>query len=576
MSLSAILNTSAAALSASEYKIAVANGNVANAADTSYSRKIAQVAALSPDVVLTNAATTRVADAYLTRTVASAAGDAGRDQAIDEALQSYDAALGSTSDRDDVASRLTALQTALAAVAAQGADASSKTGVVSAASQLAGGMRDLSSAIQSLRGQANSDIAATVGEINAAATQIDSLNRQIVAAQASGADTADLEDQRDAALQTLSGDIGVSYYVTPDNRMQVFTSSGDLLVGTAAAQLSYTASATLSASATYPGAISGIMLGTKDLTTQITGGKLAGLVALRDQTLPGEQSKLDALAQGLISAANAASNAGSAYPPPSSLTGTATVSATDAFSASGTLRVAVTDASGSVVATQDIDLSGISTVGDLVGALNGVPGLAAQIDGQGRLSLSTASGQGVALADIGAAVAPGGGGVSAFFGLNDLFTGSGAADIAVDPAIAADAAKLPTSSLSTAAGLAAGAVGVASADATGADALAKGLAGLQGFPAAGGFAAQSASLASYATAFVSSAAQLVADAADKADASQATFTAAQTRLQNLTNVNTDEELANLTSLEQQYQANAQMMATVRSLFSTLMTMMSAT
>jgi flagellar hook-associated protein 1 FlgK len=51
------------------------------------------------------------------------------------------------------------------------------------------------------------------------------------------------------------------------------------------------------------------------------------------------------------------------------------------------------------------------------------------------------------------------------------------------------------------------------------------------------------------------------------------FSTAQSRMQNLTNVNTDEELAQLTSLEQQYQANAQMITTVRALFSALMQMM---
>jgi flagellar hook-associated protein 1 FlgK len=575
MSLGAILNTAAVGLEVSDYKIAIANANVANAGDTSYARKTAEVAPLSPDVLLSSANVTRVADAYLTRAVTTSGADAGRDQAISDALQSYDAALGDTSQGDDVASRLTALETALTNLDAQGADASSRTSVVSAATQLASGLRSLSSTVQSLRTQANTEIGSTVAEINNAASQIDTLNRQIVATQASGGDVADLEDRRDAALQTLSADLGVTYYVTPDNRMQVFTSSGDLLVGAQAMPLSYAASSSLAAGATYPGQISGVMLAGKDITTDIRTGKLAGLISLRDQILPDEQAKLDALSQGLIASANTASNAGTAYPPPSSLTGTRVVSATDAFAASGTLRVAVTDANGVVQATQDIDLSAMSTVQDLVSALNGVPGLTAQINAQGQLSLSTASGQGVALADIGASVQPDGQGVSAYFGLNDLFTGTGASDIAINAQVANDPARLPTAALSTASGLAAGATGVASADTTAADALNSALTTPRSFAAAGGFSAQTTSLQSYATAFVSSAAQKISDASDAASSSQATFQAAQTRLDNTTNVNVDEELANLQSLEQQYQANAQMIATVRTLFSALMTMMAA-
>jgi flagellar hook-associated protein 1 FlgK len=576
MSLSGILNTAAAGIDATDYKIAVSNANLVNAGDTTYSRKVANVPIVAPNTPLSNATVTRVADAYLTRTTAQTSADASRDQAINDVMQSYDAALGDTSDGNDVSSRLTALQSAITNLTAQGADASSKSQVVSAASQLAITVRGLSSTIQSLRSQADQDIGSTVDEINNATAQIDSLNRQIVAAQSSGGDTADLEDQRDAALQTLSSDIGVTYYVGPDDRMQVFTTSGDLLVGSQANPISYTTTTTLSAQATYPGAISGITLGGKDITTDLTTGKLAGLVTLRDQTLPSEQSKLDALSQGLISAANAASNAGTAYPPPSSLTGTRTVSASDVFSATGTLRVAVTDSSGTVTATQDIDLSGISTVQDLANALSAVPGLTAQVDSQGHLALSTASGQGVALADIGVQVTGGGTSVSGYFGLNDLFTGTGAGDIALNSAIASDPNRLPTATLSTASGLAAGQIGVASGDTSNADALSQALNAQQSFPAAGDFAAQTTSLTSYAASFVSSAAQLVSDSSAKASASEATFTAAQTRLQNTTNVNTDEELANLSNLEQQYQANAQMIATVRTLFSALMTMMSTT
>jgi flagellar hook-associated protein 1 FlgK len=65
----------------------------------------------------------------------------------------------------------------------------------------------------------------------------------------------------------------------------------------------------------------------------------------------------------------------------------------------------------------------------------------------------------------------------------------------------------------------------------------------------------------------------VSGAAAAADQSQATFTEAQSQLNNLTNVNTDQELALLTTYQQQYQANAQMVSMVRTLFTALMQMM---
>lgn len=576
MSLSVILNTAAAALSNTEFKIAVTNTNVANASDTSYSRKVVSSDAISATAALTNSTTTRVADAYLTKLTVSSAAASARDQAISSALTTYDAALGSVDGGDDLSSRLQDFQTTLANLSTSGADSASKAKAVAAATTLAGTIQALSSTVQSLRTQANGDIASTVQEINASTSTIATLNRQIVATQASGGDTTDLEDQRDAALQTLAGDIGVSYFVDADNRMQVYTSSGDLLVGEQASALSYTAASTLSGSATYPDQIPGIMLGGRDITTSVASGKLGGLITLRDDTLVQEQAKLDALSSALISAANGVTNSGSAYPPPSSLQGVATVDPSAALSGSGSLRVAVTDAGGAVVSSTDLDLASYATVGDLVTALNGVSGLSAQLDSQGRLQIQTTdSSQGVALADLGAGVGSSGSGVSAFFGLNDLFTGSSAADIAVNPAIADAPDRLPTGALSTASTLGVGDIAVASGDTTVSDGLSAAFTASRTFTAAGDLPTSSTSLQSYATDLVSSAANVISSASDAADASSAVFAAAQSRLQNFSNVNTNEELAQLTALQQQYEANAQMITTVRTIFQALVTMMQA-
>jgi flagellar hook-associated protein 1 FlgK len=577
MSLSVILNTAAAALTNTEFKIAVTNNNIANADDPSYSRKTVSSGAISSTAALTVSTTNRVADAYLTKLTATSAASSAYDQAISSALTTYDAALGTVNGGDDLSSRLQDFQTSLTNLSTSGADSGSKAKAVAAATTLAGTIQGLSSSIQSLRTQANTDIASTVNEINASTSTIADLNRQIVATSASGGDVTDLEDQRDAALQTLSTDIGVSYYVAPDNTMQVYTSSGDSLVSGKANALSYSPASTLSATATYPDQISGITLAGRDITTSVTSGKLGGLINLRDDTLVQEQSKLDSLSSALISAANTALNGGSAYPPPSSLHGVTAVDPSQALSGSGQLRVAVTDSSGDVVSSTDLDLSSYSTVDDLVTALNGIPGLSAQLDSQGRLSLQTSDAtQGVALADMSASVGPSATGVSAFFGLNNLFNGSSASDIVVNPAIANSPDRLPTGTLSTSSTLAVGDIAVASGDTTTSDALNTVFGTPRSFTAAGGMPTQSTSLQSYATDFVSSAANVVSSASSAADASSAVFSAAQSRLQNFSGVNTNEEMTQLSALQQQYQANAQMISTARTLFQTLVTMMNAT
>lgn len=567
MSLSSIIGAAGSALTASQTRIAVANLNVANADDLTYTRKTVTSAVTTTTVALSDATILRVADSYLSKTVLKTAAAAEGDAVTDSYMQSYDAALGSTDGGDDISSLMTAFSTALSALASS-ADATSKAQLVSDVSALADGIKSLSAEVQDLRTQANSQIETTVGTVNQTLKSLASLNDQIATVIAQGGDTTSLEDQRDAALTTLSGLMGVSSYVTADNQLRVYTTGGDALLGTTAATLGYTASSQLGATATYPGSISGITLNGKDVTASLTTGELGALITLRDQTLPAEQDKLDALASTLITQVNAVTNAGTSVPAPSSLTSSGTVSTADAFSATGTLRVAVTDTGGKVVSTQDLDLSSYATVGDLVTALNGVSGLSVSIGSDGKLSVTaTDSANGVSLADDGA-------GVSARFGFNDLLTGSTAADIGVSSKLTSDPGGLPTAVLSMTATLSVGDLALASGDSTIADKLSSLLTTSVSFAATGSQAARTVSLSSYASSFVSGAATMIAAAASQSEASTAASEAATSRLQNLTAVNIDEELANLTQYQTQYEANAQLISIARDLFDTLVSMVS--
>jgi len=574
VSLSSIIASSSAALVKTQYAISVSDTNIANAGDTSISRKTYSASANTTTSALTEGAVSRAANAYLTKTVIAKAAEAGRTSVIEEYLQSYDAALGTTDGDDDLSSLLDAYASALSGLAASPTSTAEKTSTVTALGAVVTSLGEVSDEIQSLRTEANRSIADTVDEINASLAKVASLNDQIAQGTLAGDDMSDLEDQRDAALETLSGLMGASYYVDSDNRAVVYASSGDLLVGSRAATLSYTASSTLDASSAYPGDISGIYLNGKDITTSITSGELGGLIALRDEILPNEQAELDALAAALIDQVNTTANQGSAYPAPQALTSSADVAASDAFSATGSVRIAVLDSEGTVVSTQDVDLSAYATVSDLVAALDALDGLSASISSDGKLVLAADdSANGVALGALDAAVGADGEDFSSYFGFNDLLTGSGAGDIALADAIAEDPDRLPTGMLDDGASLAAGDIGLASGDVSTVTALSDALSASLDFPAAGDLAALSDSLSGYAARFVSGAASLISAAASASETAQSAFDYAQTRLQNETAVNLDEELALLTQYQTQYEANAQMISMARDLFDTLVAMM---
>lgn len=575
MSLSSIQTTAASALLIAQYQMAVATDNISDASTTGATQKTyTATSSASLTEALSTGDVTRLTSAYLSKTVNSSAAADGASSTIDAYLQSYDTALGSVSSSDDVSSLLTSLQTALSTLSTTPTSSSDKAAVVSAASSLATSVSSLSGTIQSLRTQASTDIGTTVSAINTDLTTLQSLNTQISAADATDTDATGLEDQRDSTLTDLSSLMGVSSYTNADNQLVVYDQGGDQLLGAQAATLSYASTGQLSASTTYPGSISGIMLNGTDITSTATTGKLGGLIQLRDTTLVDQQDQLDQLASGLIASANTAANAGSAIPAPNSLTSDAAVSSSDSFSATGTVRIAVTSSSGTVVSSTDLDLSSYSTVSQLLSGLNSISGISASISSAGKLVIQAAdSADGVAINGMTSSVGSSDQSFSDYFGFNDLFSGTDASTIAVSSALSSDASDLPTGTLSDASSLAAGDTGLSTSDVSALTAIASALTASQTLSATGTAAAATTTLADAASTFVSNAATLISTASTTAASNDSTYSAAQNALSNATGVSVDQQTALLTQYQNQYEAITQLMTAAKSMYSTLITMM---
>ncbi|MGH1559719.1 hypothetical protein ACRAWD_22605 [Caulobacter segnis] len=201
----------------------------------------------------------RAADAYPAETVDKTAAANGRDAIIDTYLQAYDVSLGSVDGGDDVSSLLTAFQTALTNLA------SSSTASTKAAAMLgrlpAWPRRSARCRVRSVAahsGQQRDRRDRRLDQFHALDAK-GSERRQIVSTQASGGDAGDLEeDQRAAAgRDPVVADRGDDLHHLQRNRVMVYTTGGQQLLGTAAACYAYDASSALSASATYPGSVSG-------------------------------------------------------------------------------------------------------------------------------------------------------------------------------------------------------------------------------------------------------------------------------------------------------------------------------
>lgn len=583
MSLDIARSIAVSSLMATQVQISVASANIANAGTAGYTVKSATQVATTSGGVGTGTQITAITgnvDKLLLKSLVAATSDLGAADTSNDYLDQLQALYGSTTGADStgtsLANTLAALESAITSLSGTTSSSALQANVVTSLDDVASQLRDTSSGVQKLRSNADTAISSAVDDVNSQLKTIASLNSEIKLANASGQPTGDLEDQRNSALEDIASKMNVSYFVSSSGDMQVYTASGQTLVDSTVHPLSFTPAAAVTAASVYSpgttGSLSGITVNGVDVTSQVGSGEIGALVNLRDSVLPAAQTQLDQLATSLASSLNAVSNAGTAMPPPTSLTGTTAVTATTPLSATGTVRIAVADKSGNLVSYGDIDLSTVSTVGDLLTAINGISGLNASLDSSGHVVIaSTSSSNGVAINEMTSAVGSDQVGLSDYLGLNDLVTGTGASDIAVRGDILANSGKLPVATLSSAATPTVGSSVLSAGSTTVVNALYSALSGSTTFAAAGGLGSSTGSFTDYA-------ASIVADVASKAAAASTTYTSKQTTLSTFSSamssqsgVNLDEETSAISTLQNQYTAASQLIQSINQMFTALMT-----
>ncbi|MBK3660067.1 flagellar hook-associated protein FlgK [Bradyrhizobium diazoefficiens] len=586
MSLDIAQSIAFSGLSSTSVQISVTSSNISNADTTGYTKKTANQSSSVTNGVGTGVTVTGITstiDKLLLKSLVSATSDLGSADTTNTYLTSLEKLYGSTSSTDSsstgtsLANSIASLESALSSLASTPSSASLQSNVVSALDDVTSQLRETSSGIQKLRSNADQDISSSIDDVNSDLQNIADLNAEIKQTAATGQSTADLEDQRNTALQDVASKMNVSYYTALNGDLQIYTTTGQALVDSSAHKISYTAAANVSSSTTYTAGssssgFSAITVNGVDITSQITGGDVGALIALRDKTLPAAQSQLDLLATQLASAVNSVSNSASPVPAPTALTGTTDVTSSTALSATGTVRLAVTDQSGNLVSYGDLDLSSYSTVGDLVTAINGISGMSASVDANGHLSITaTASGNGVAINEMTSSVGSSSEGFSDYFGLNDLVTGTSASDIAVNTSVLSGTDGLQLATLDSSSSLTVGSNVLTSGSATVVNAFYSALTASRKFSSTGGLAATTGSFADYAS-------TIVADVASKSSQASTNYTAKETAqstyassLSSQSGVNLDEESANLSTLQNQYSAASALISAINTMFSALMT-----
>ena len=439
MSLNDILGSALSGLNAAQAGLRTTSTNIANVNTPGYARERVN---LAPGVTAGRVSgvrvsePNRVADRFLEANVYRRQGDWGRATAVSAYLDRLQALLGAPGSDSGLPARIDAI--GAAAVAMTGSAASEQTvrSFTNTVQDALVSLQQVSRDVASLRTDAESELGHTVERINDLLRRIDTLNDTVARSAAMGRSTAGATDLRMSAVEELSSLLKVNVREQSDGRLTIETAGGVTLVDRKLRQLSYPAGDAVD-QPIYPpievrfldedgslGAATG-----ERLDTPAIGGKLGGLLELRERLLPGFSEQLGSLFEGLAETLNAAANAGSAVPPPNKLEGGKTgLTAADRLGFTGKATFVVTQADGTLVASTTVDFSVLgagATVGDAVAAINaGLGGTAIASFSGGRLTLAATSGSnGVAVAQDPATPSSRAGlGFSHYFGLNDLVT----------------------------------------------------------------------------------------------------------------------------------------------------------
>lgn len=175
-------------------------------------------------------------------------------------------------------------------------DTATRAAVIQRSAGLATAFNRSSQRLSAIQTDLNNTVSFRVTEINNYASQIASLNTQIVQIEVSGQRANDFRDRRDYLLDQMSGLVQVASAENPDGSLNV-TIGGHAYVTIGTVD-------NLTTTPTGPGGLLQVRFTSDSALTTLGNSELNGIIQARDVNLPGYMTKLDAVVGDLITAVN--------------------------------------------------------------------------------------------------------------------------------------------------------------------------------------------------------------------------------------------------------------------------------
>ncbi len=240
-----------------------------------------------------------------------------------------------------------------------------RTLVINSATDFTNGLNELSTAIQTERLNADTEISTTISDLNTILNNLADINSALRASAAVGGDKQSLEDARDFQINKLEsivaadlsfdsfGQVSASLsntellgfsqrYVIEYDRV---TSVDSFINGTSIGEIRITSLDTAGEKTSN----TDLLLSASSATTavdNIPAGSLRALVDLRDTKLPAILTQLDTLAYTFANAFNEVHNSGTGFPPTRTMTGIESFALDDIRTLTGKTKISLVDSNG--------------------------------------------------------------------------------------------------------------------------------------------------------------------------------------------------------------------------------------
>lgn len=618
MGLGQAISSATSGLRVTQAGLALIAGNIANAETPGYVKKtVSQVATASGDlgIGVRLSSINRELDQYLQRQLRTETSGGSYATTRADFFSRLQNVFGEPGEQNALDTVFNDFISSVQALSTSPDSSSARFALLSSGQALARHLNGMTNDIQGLRSDAELGLADAVSQANNAMSQIAAINRQLGHTNVQDATTASLLDQRDLYIDQLSQLMDIKVVATDNNQLNIFTRTGAQLVGETASILRYDAKGTLNANSLWSSDPAKRGVGTITLEARsgaatdlisanaFGSGKIGALIEMRDHVLVEAQAQVDQIASGMARALSDRTTAGTSVTSGSQagfdlnvgalLAGnTINVTYTDASNIQRTIKIVRVDDPGALPLPQSADpkerIIGVNFSGGLASVAaqltSMLAGTGVKFTNPGGTTLHVLDDGAGGTTDINAASTTitttsltGGSGEMPFFldGLSpysNAVTGLGpqstgfAGRIAINPALLSDPSRLviySTSPLTSA------------ADATRPNFLLDRLTnGVLDFSAQAGIGTAAApfsgSISSYIRQMISQQGEAASNAESLRQGQEVVVNTLQQRFADKSNVNIDEEMANLLKLQTAYGANARVLSAVKEMIDQLL------